>query len=239
MKATTIGIALGALGLLTFAALSPTASAQVTAKSGAHLMRVDWKKGQTYKFNVSVAMTPPANSAPKGQPAPKPVVRNSPISLKVLDVAKGVATVEVTSSLSAGQSATPSKSTVKMDNRGKVVGQDTSLSLLIGLPANPIKVGGKWTDTFSARNQMGAPMQVKATYTLKAIKGGVAEISASNTGSGGGMTTTGSGTYSIDLKDGMLRSALVRQTVTITMGQGQGGTPQKITVPTTVTLTRV
>jgi hypothetical protein len=238
MKLRNTFLGLGAVALLASPlALTSPANAQVTQQGAGYLMRIKWEKNKSYAFNLNIAVN-------MGGPNAKPMQMKSPMSMKVASVANGVATLDVTITPPAAgsQPATPRKSQVKVDNRGRTVGGDQNMSLLIGLPEGPVRVGGTWKDSFNARNQMNAPMKVTASYTLKAIKtvGGrrVAEISTSNTGSGSGMSSSGSGTYTVDLADGMLVSGNIRQTVTMVTQTGQGGAPQRNTIPTTITISR-
>lgn len=236
LRNTILGLGAAAL-LASPLALTSPANAQVTQQGAGYLMRIKWERGKSYSFNLNIAVNMGGANA-------KPMQMRSPMSMKVASVANGVATLDVTVTPPAmgSQPATPRKSQVKVDNRGRTVGGDQSMSLLIGLPQGPVKVGGTWKDSFNARNQMGAPMKVNATYTLKAVKtvGGrrVAEITTSNSGSGSGMSASGSGTYTVDLADGMLVSGNIRQTVTVVTQTGQDGKPVKNTVPTTITISR-
>jgi len=215
-RAALVGMALVGAGVL-FVSLPSTA--QVVKQGAGYNFNLDLKKGAVYKYTVVLSMTPPANS-PGGA---SPMVQNLPVSMKVKDVANGVATLEVNSTTPAmgGGKGTPSTQTIKVDRKGKVSGGAES-GMFAALPAKTVKIGDSWKSTVNTRAGMGIPVTVNTTSTLKEVKAAngrqVAIISVKTSiGGSSNMKGSGGGTYVVDMKDGMVVNYDIAQTMTMTM----------------------
>jgi len=224
----------GTAVLATSIALLPQPSdAQVTAQGGKYLFRVAWAKGKTYKWNVSTSVTAPGQA--------KPMAFNSSYTATVKDVKNGIATVQFTAGQMPGQSAKPAPTTVKIDNRGKLIDSPAGAGLeqvQAQMPAGPIAVGGKWSNTQKMGSGPAAGMTVATNYTFKGVKTvsgrKVAEIATTTTMSGNPqMRGTGSGTMLVDLADGQLRSFSMSQNLIMKQGQQDMKLPMKVTISRT------
>lgn len=198
MKLNKIIVIAGATALI-----SGSAMAQVTKQGNKYLFRVKYAKGQVIKYGMNMSI----NMGGKSQPM------NMDVTSKVLNVdAKGVSTLEVTSSMGGGTQ------TVKIDSKGKVVGGSSGgANFATAMPDKAIGVGESWTGDMAGGAGMG--MNAKVKYTLKGVKtvGGkpCAEISISLTmkGSGGtgaqagAMNATGAGSMYVIMSDGTLQSS--------------------------------
>jgi hypothetical protein len=227
---TVVAVAL--FGLALSVAAQP-ATSQVTRSGSGYLFRVKYTKGARLDYQlISVWPKPARPSDPKRM--------EGPLSMTVLDVAGGVATIRVEAgpfSLDGRRDlARPNTMQLKMDNRGKIVEGGAGMSQLSGihLPEKPLKIG----ESFVATNVV--PVQsikivVKAHCTFvgfKTINGRRAaelKLSLSSTGLA---PTKGTGTQYIDAADGQMLSAQIDQTATASV-QGK-----RIVVNNTMTFAR-
>lgn len=179
------------------------ADAQVTKSGPGFLLRMKWTKGAVMKYSISASS--PMN--------PKASAFKTTSTMKVKDVKNGVATIESTTTLPSSGSTrntTPQTTTMKMDSRGKIVGDKLGNMAAAGsptFPEGPIKIGQSWKGKFA----MQQGINLDATYTLKAVKlingKTIAEIAQKVTGSMGPTgTMNGSGTMTIYGADGSLRN---------------------------------
>jgi len=226
LKTVCVAVAL----LATSLSFVPTPSdAQVTNQSGKYLFRVAWAKGKTYKWSVATSVTPPG--------AAKPMAFNTSYAATVKDVQKGIATVSFTTGAMPGQKEAPKPTTVKIDNRGKLQG-GTGAGLeqvQAQMPAGPIAVGGKWSNVQKMGTGPAAGMTVTTNYTFKGVKTvkgkQVAEIATSTVMSGSAqMKGTGTGTMTVDMADGQLRSFVMNQNLVMKQGQQDMKLPMKVTI---------
>ena len=219
-----------AVAVLSTAILGPNmssiANAQVTKQGAGYLFRIKYVKGQVMKYNMAISGKNPGAAANA-----KPMVMNMPMSMKVVDVKNGVATIE--SSVTAPGSKTPQVQTMKMDNRGNVVGGAPgagSMTAGTNLPQNPVPVGGSWT----AKAAMAAGMNANATYKFKSIKnvGGknVAVIDVSMNAAGQ-MRAAGNGTMYMSMAD----CSLVSMSMVMKMASPDGKTSNNMTLTMTRT----
>lgn len=245
MNRTLLAAGIVALGCGLISAPQQT-SAQVTKQGNAYKMGLDLKKGAVYKYKLNVTADASAMMGPSGKKS-----YASPIILKVTDVKNGLATVQVTKTPPSFGStpAKPETSTIKIDRTGKVTTGDEA-GVVASLPTKPVKIGESWTTT-SSTNSMGMNMSVTSKSTLKEVKtvGGrqVAVISVTTTSGGGPVKGTGSGTYTVDTKDGMMLNYDLKTVLTVTMAAappaaGSGKAPVKpakpMTMPTVMKLVR-
>lgn len=223
---------LGSAILATSFVVAPNiGNTQVSKQGEKYLLRISWAKGKTYRWKISTATTMPGQA---------PMNMNTGYAAQVKDVKNGIATIVFTSDKMPGQTTAPKPAEVKMDNRGKVVsgsvpGMD---SLSVAMPAGPVAVGQKWSETRNLSGGMtggAGSMKVTTNYTFKGVKsvGGrqVAVIDTSTSiGGNPQMSGTGTGTMTLDLADGMLRNFSMSQTMKIKNGQNTMTLPVKVTV---------
>jgi hypothetical protein len=212
----------GLIGVLAFSSLI-FADAQVTKSGNGHLLRVRYTKGQAMDYTVTTSVTVPG--AQGQQPARSRIT--APLSMRVQDVARGIATVKIESGpamVDGKPQGQKTETTVRLDNRNQPQGQAgggvESMAAAI-LPANAVTVGQRWTSTATV-NVMNQPMNLSVTYTFRGVRrvGGrdVAEIQAQYTGKGFA-TFTGSGTTLLRVADGTLQSSVVSLRANISAGQ--------------------
>ncbi len=229
MNAKSILIA----GLFSTAFLAPMApqpaEAQITKQGTGYLMRMKFVKGQVMKYTILT--TSPMSKEPQKMTT----------SMTVKDVKNGIATVESVVNMpqsGASRNNKPMTQTMKIDNRGKVVGGATGIpgaAATATLPAGPVSVGQSWTGD---QNIQG--MDMKTSYTLLSVKsvGGrtVAEIAQKITGTmksmGGKMA--GQGRINLDARDGSMLSGTVNINITMP-AQDPKSKPMNISVSTKIT----
>lgn len=127
------------------------------------------------------------------------------------------------------------------DDGGSIEGGDMS-AYNVQFPNKPVKVGESWEGELVQKNK-GMDMKVKSTYTLKAIKDGIAEVEmksviSTDTTSNelfGKISGTQSGTSYIELKTGWSKEMKLTQDMTMEMGEGGQTVPMKM--KSTITLT--
>lgn len=187
-----------------------SANAQVTKQGAGFLLRMKFVPGQVMKYNVNMSMT-------MGKGA-KPMNQTMPITMKVLSVQKGIATIEtMVDPRAISKDAQVQKATIKMDNRGNVVeGAASSQLANATYPQGPIRVGQSWKQPISTGG-----MKMNSTYTFKGVKnvGGrsVADLGISFSSQGGGaQSMSGTGNMLISTADG----SLVNSTIKMSMGSG-------------------
>lgn len=199
--------------------LMATAVPQLTKQGAAYLFRAKYTAGQTNRYTMTM------NSTMNGQSM---LLMETPLVLKTVSVAKGIATVEVATGpakMNGKAQGQVDKQTVKMDNRNRPQGGQSSFESFgsFAYPEKPIAIGGKWTQKMDMGTAMGG-MKLDATYTFVAIKtlGGkqVAEIKSIMKGTMMG-PITGTATTYIVLADGSLHSSSVQMVMNINPGQGQ------------------
>jgi hypothetical protein len=243
MKRTFLAAGIVALGCGLIFAPQQT-SAQVTKQGNAYKMSLDLKKGSVYKYSIQATVNSPAGMG--SQPTKQSF--DSPITMKVMEVAGGLATVQITTvpPTMGATKAKPQTSTIKIDRSGKVT-TGGEAGVVVSLPTKPVKIGETWSSTASTRG-MGIPMNVNSKSTLKAVKAvgnrQVAVVEVTTDAKGASMTGKGKGTYTIDMKDGMIVTYDLAQTMTLTMPASASGTsgkpakPMVMNIPTTMKMVR-
>jgi hypothetical protein len=219
--------------LAAFAVMGPVA-AQITRQGDGFLFRAKWTKGQTMRYNMATSMGGAQGSKST------PTAMNMPMVYRVADVKGGVATVEMTiGPMSGMKGAEPEKVSVRIDQRGRIVGGDErirqmSMSSSIEFPERPIRLGHTWTT-----DQRVQGMSVRSTYRFAEMKtiGGrqVAVLTFQMSGDGqGGMKISGDGTIMLRAEDGSMHSMSSNPTMQMA-GSGKG---QPMTIKTSVSITR-
>jgi hypothetical protein len=244
MNATRI-IALGLLGTagLGFLPGPQQAGAQITAQGGGHLLRLRFTRGATINYSTTTTFQMPGA---KGAPGSMTM----PLSIRVTDVRNDVATLTVTTTApqlpGAKGKAQQQTQTMRMDRRGRPVGQPVMglEGLSHGYPQGPVRIGQTWTDTMTMPGP-GGQMSLRSTYRLVSVQGGFANINVALSGSaqGGGakgkgamtMRISGTGTMRVDVRDGWAQSSRMNMTMNMTMNGGTGQQAQTVTMTTTTT----
>ncbi|MCU0315980.1 MAG: hypothetical protein MUC92_05260 [Fimbriimonadaceae bacterium] len=237
------------VGLVGIAAAPQPGTAQISQQGNKYLFRYKWEKGKVYNYNLAYTMTVPASAgrgATGSAGAPRPQTMNSRFSMKVIDVKGGTATIELTMPAAQGQPA-PKPQRMTMDSLGRVqgaAGSNLSQQAPV-LPQRAVGINETWTNTMQVPGMMGGTMNMTSTMRLTAVRtvGGrrVAEVNQNIQMRGSGMTGGGSGTYSHDMSDGMVRSARMNMTMTIPAPPARQGQPQAkpMSIPLTVTISRL
>ena len=207
-------------------------SAQVTKVGAGYDLKVKHVAGQKIGYTTNIAITfPPAMAKQVPGGNQKIAAR---LAQRTLSVANGVATIEMTSTGGPGGNAKPQ--TVKMNNRGKIVGGvGQQFSFLSGYPAKPLKVGETWRAQ-SALPGLPGGQKADVVYTFRGVKavGGkqVAQIDYT-VASKGQMSVTGRGTTYLTASDGQILSSTLNGAIAV---PGPGGKPMQIKM--TVTMKR-
>ncbi|MBL8060505.1 MAG: hypothetical protein JNK63_07315 [Chthonomonas sp.] len=221
---------IGALGLALTTVQAPRpANAQVTKSGPGYLLRIKWVKGQVMKYNITMS----------GSMMPKPQVISSIMTVK--DVKNGIATVEskvTMPSTGSSRNTKPQVSTMKIDSRGKVIGE--SNGSLTGaatptFPQGPVKIGQSWKGDMS----VSQGMNLNATYTLisvKTVNGKmIAEVGQRVTGSMGEMgSMAGNGKVEIYGTDGSVRGGNMAMSLTMKSSDSKSQ-PSKMNFTTKIT----
>ena len=209
---------------LGFAALAAAgaAQAQITPKGNAYLFRAKYTKGQKLQYEMDASTTAPGTAPGGGAFKMK-----MNMALEVLDVQNGIATVKTTSdggALNGKAAGKGNATTMKVGNRGQIIGGNGAANFGPTLPENPIKIG----DTFTmqggglAGGQGGAG--VKTTYRLigfKTYRGQkVAQIAVSNVANGE-FKSNSNGSLLLSMADGQIVSMSLDSQSSINGGQGK------------------
>ncbi len=183
--------------------VSSSALAQITAKNGLYDFRVKLTSGQKLSYVNSVV-------------AMGGIKVDMPISMKVLSVTGGKATVETKTGPGRmnGQAMSENAVTEKavIDLKGQPVGAgSTGTGTVFGAaPKKPVKVGATWTGKAPTGDTGIGMKDITATYTfvgVKSVKGKqVAEIKVTIKGSGDS-SMTGGGIVHLLTSDGFLQSS--------------------------------
>ena len=177
-------------------AIATQSYAQVTKSGPAYKVRMAWRKGDVFKYRLSLSIT-----MPDGQTMPN----NSDLTIKVISVKDGIADVEVESIDPITKA--PVKKKAQMDAYGPI-GEDSGMSGLSGqrLPKNPIKLGESWTISQTVK-QGNISVEVKSTYTLRTVKAfegvncAIFDVKATTTK---GFVSDSSGTIYLESKNGQM-----------------------------------
>jgi len=186
------------------AILAPVAHGQVTKTKEGFLLRAKYLKGVTHKFNMQNSVAGLKNEPAAGAKF------SMPITLQVLDVVNGVASVKLTMGgvkmgetvIKPGQSAT-----VKLTNRN--MGADGGAQNIgAQLPKGAVRVGESWSAKAPVNSEMGRGT-LDARYTFRGLKttGGKATAYITYVLSG---YASGEGKMSILVADGILYSNQVQ-----------------------------
>ncbi len=206
------------------------AHAQITKSGPGYLFRVKWVKGQVLKYNfvMSGAMMP------KGQSFVN--------TMTVKDVKNGIATVEskvILPQSGSSRNTKPTVTTIKLDNRGKIIGESSGQlngAVTPTFPQGPVKVGQSWNGEIS----LAQGMKVNAVYTLtgvKSINGKlIAEVGQRISGSMGQMgTISGTGKVEFYAADGSMRSGNVLMNLLMKGSPDSKEKPKPMTFTTKIT----
>lgn len=210
--------------LLALAGLTSIVTPQIAKQGGGYLFRTKYKAGQTVRYTMLLSSTSGGQTV---------LNMETPLVMATKSVAKGVATIEVSTGPAKmnGQSqGKVDKQTVKMDTRNRPVGGQSNFEGFgsFAYPEKPVAIGAKWSQKVDMGTAMGQ-LKMDANYTFVGIKtlGGkqVAEIRTTMSGNMMG-PITGRGTSYIVLADGSLHASTVQLTMKISMSEGQA--PQTI-----------
>ncbi len=205
--------------LTVFSTLALSASAQVTRSGSKYLIRVMYKKGSTVRYLSKSSMV----TGPK-----KTMTVNVPMTLRVLNVVKGVADIKVTVGPVTANGAVmqPARTTpvVKVDSLGRPVDGSSTPMMSGNFPVKPVGVGETWSSNVSLQ---GMPMKVTMNFIFRGLKTvagksyavvGIAVNSASNTS-----TLTGRGEMSVAAADGIVSSMNLAMTIKVPASQTSNG----------------
>jgi len=199
------------------------AAAQITKTAPAtYVLRAKYQKGQVIKF-MTVSGIDSKSNALAG------TTLKIPITLRVLDVKKGVATVRLTMSAVVldGQVVQPEQSaTFPLDNRNR--GESGSQSIGAHLPIKPIKVGGTWKSVMPV-NIGGTTAALEGVYRFAGVQTVNGHLVGVITYSLSG-PATGTGTLMMLASDGTMYSNETRLAVT-----GGGGNRALTRIHSTMT----
>lgn len=135
---------------------------QVVQASGAYSLRVKWSKGQTLRYALTGA----------GLGAASTISMKSGMTMRVLEVAKGVAKVQVDQDavLLGGKPMEPArKLTGMLDARMRPAGEESVGSFDGMYPERPVKIGQSWRAPLKLGMASGGIRGIVATYTLRKI----------------------------------------------------------------------
>lgn len=196
----------------------PTVVTPQIAKQGAgYLFRSKYTAGKTLRYTMLLSSTSGGQTV---------LNMETPLVMATKSVAKGVATIEVSTGPAKmnGQSqGKVDKQTVKMDSRNRPVGGQSNFEGFgsFAFPEKPVAIGSKWSQKVDMGTAMGQ-LKMDANYTFAGVKtlGGtrVAEIRTTMSGNMMG-PITGRGTSYIVLADGSLHSSTVQLTMKVTAGE--------------------
>lgn len=218
------------VGLASAVIVTPSVSAAQVSKQGSkYLFRIKWSPGKSYSYKMTTSVTGGQSMNLAGA-----------LKLKVLSVASGVANIE--STMSGMGSQQPMTQKIKMDSRGKVVGQTSAQSMGTNMefPKDPVAVGGTWNSTIS----MGGTGNLNSKNTLKGFKTingkqyAHVVTSVTTSGSTGGMKMTGSGDSLVDMADGMSLRATFKMDMTVPMTRSDGGAASSQAIKMAVSVNR-
>jgi len=151
--------------LLVTAGLAAGCSAQIVkSKGGGYSFRVKYTKGQTIKFDSSISMDN------KGTSKSGLVVR-LPITISVLNVAKGIATVNVamgagTIGTSSSPVVLPQSVNIQLDDRNRSGTAKDTTAVGPAMPDHPVKIGSTWTAVRPITLPGGVLKRLDAVYTF-------------------------------------------------------------------------
>lgn len=214
-----------ALAVLTFS-FAAVAHSQIQKSGDAYLLRMMWKKGDVYKYNLALKMQAANN---------QPMNLKSNFTLKVISIDKGVAEAQVDST--DPQTGKPVTRKMKWDSMGQV-GEAGGVGSIGGqrMPEKAIKFGESWSISRTV-TRGGVSTDVKTTYTLKSIKlfSGIqcAMIDVKAITSKG-MNSETTGTMYLEMKTGQIQQLDLLTTTTT----GTGLNVQAITNTTTLKRTK-
>ena len=225
-------VAVVALSVLGCIASQRDSQAQITKSGNAYLFRMKYTKGAKYKFVLNSSV-PVANKQ-------KAASLSVPYSMTVSDVTGNVGTLamQVGPSRVGDKVVGPVQNVVvKLDTRGRIVGNNTNPGNISGIvfPDKPVKIG----DTFPVNGNAAtgaAGMTITGSYKFLGIKtvGGkqVAELAITLSGTGTA-SSQGSGVSLLDVADGQIITATINQTITV---KPQGG--KAVTMKNSVVISR-
>jgi hypothetical protein len=173
-----------------------TTYSQVTPQKGGYQFRAKHTKGSVIRQLVSISLGTNGN---------KETTDSFVITSKVVDVKKnGTAVVDISTGASKAQKAM--NSTLEIDTFNKPIkGGIPGFAGSFGLPEQIIKLGQTW----NGDTEIGQGIPVRADYTFKGIKNGIAEITMKINVSGQ-YKMVGGGSYFIRLKDGQMESSNIK-----------------------------
>lgn len=219
------------LGAMIVTSASMPAYAQVKKTGDSYLLRMKFKVGDTAKYQMSMS----------GDMMPAGI--NVSMTSVVKKVTGNTAEVEYTTTPPAGApgAGRPTKTTIKIDNRGKVVGGNTQMGQQfnnVQLPEKAVKIGQTWSGTASG----GMGMQLNTTYKLVGSKmvGGqdCAQIGVTMASTSGQMKISGNGTMYLRMGDCSLQTATVNVVVNGTMPGQNGAAGKPMNIKQKVAITR-
>ncbi len=207
------------------------AYAQVKRTGDSYLLRMKFKVGDTAKYQMTMS----------GDMMPAGI--NVSMTSVVKKVAGDTADVEYTTTPPAGApgGGKPTKTTFKIDNRGKVIGGNAQAAQQfnnVQLPEKAVKIGQTWAGNASG----GMGMNLKTTYKLVGTKlvGGqdCAQIGVTLASTSGQMKISGTGTMFLRMGDCSLQNATVNVVVNGTMPGQNGGAGRPMNIKQKVAIIR-
>ncbi len=203
-------------------AVSAATPGQIVKVGKAYRLRAKYTVAQTFRYGFDTLVTQlGANAKSKSQNIALPIV------MTVIQMQGGVARIrtEVGPWKVNGEKFRDKQTiVVHVDSLNRIVhGPPTEVPhFSIQLPEKPLKIGQSWSSIVNTAGATPQAVQVKATYTLKAVSGGRATIGVGYSGASANkvIQTSGSGTVYLSTKDASLISMNVSQTVSLRGGIG-------------------
>ncbi len=154
------------IGILLLAgALAASSFGQIAKKGNAYTFRVKYTPGQVIKLVSETGVENQGSSAAGAK-------LKAPMSLKVLNVTKGIATVVI--EIGAGMQGktpvtSPSTLTVKLDSLNRPTDKTGIPGVSMTMPEKPIKPGAAWTSILPV-NIGGMVQRMEGRYVFAGIK---------------------------------------------------------------------
>lgn len=198
----------------------PLVPAQVSPEGDGYRIKLKYVAGEKTRYGLKTDVN--ITGGPEGMPAPPKV--EATMEQEVVSVEEGVATLKITTI--GGPEGTPGEQTMKVDEKGQVVGQDSSAmgGLPSPLPDRPLKVGEEWSSEVSPPGMPQAGGKAKVDYKfvgmVKVGEGDEAKTVAQidfKIAMGGEVEMEGAGSVMLNPTNGQLVSSTARNVVKMTL----------------------
>jgi hypothetical protein len=220
-----------AASVLVVVAVASSGLAQVTPSGKGYLFRAKYAKGEVRKYTTTSTIF----VSNKKQRV------DTPFTVKVLAVKKGVADIELSiGPIMAGTQRMREKETVRasVNSRGEPVGEGVAMQQFgqITFPQKPIRVGESWKTSVEA-SALNLPMKIKGEFKLVGFKTknrqrvALLAVSLRNDES---FKTRGKGTMEVATSNG----SLVRSNMDMQISLPQSGQKTMPTYRVSVVITR-